>query len=75
MANASFRCFSSLFNNLAYVDLAECSTLMSSSRSECQSSNRSEVESLLENLQSDNEEALGICKDCVSDCVDNCLYD
>jgi len=73
MAGTSFRCLANLFKNLTVVDLAECSTLDSSSRGECQASARSNLADLNAELQSDNSDALGLCKDCVSDCIDNCL--
>jgi len=73
MAGTSFRCLASLFNNLALVDLAECSTLDSSSRAQCQEDTRNNLADMNDSLQSDNLDALGLCKDCVSDCINNCL--
>ena len=73
MAEASYRCFESLFKNLAILDLADCSLLSSPSKEECTANTKSNRDSQLSNLMSDRDSAQFFCKDELADCLGDCL--
>lgn len=73
MASSSFRCFQTLFTSIAALDTANCNLLSPPDKGNCIMGVQSSLRSMIQNLLDDLDNARLICSDEFSDCFSDCF--